>query len=337
MDGSSDLAIAVLLPCHNEEKTIGDVVARFRAALPGASVHVYDNNSTDLTALRARSAGAIVVKESRQGKGNVVRRMFADIDSDLYIMADGDGTYAPEDAPQLINALLTERADMAVGTRRGVTDDAGRAGHAIGNLIFNRVYHRLFGRDFTDIFSGYRVFTRRFVKSFPAVSGGFEIETEMSVHASMLKIPTAEIALDYGRRVEGSASKLSTWRDGAKILWTFAMLLKETQPFRFFGSLSAVFAVASLGFMLPVLSEYVATGLVPRIPTWTLAVGLALMSMLLAVTGMILDSVACGRAEHKRLLYLAIGPVRGNRASAAIEPASARRRQTETRHQNHAA
>ena len=337
MDGSSDLAIAVLLPCHNEEKTIGDVVARFRAALPGASIHVYDNNSTDLTALRARSAGAIVVREPRQGKGNVVRRMFADIDADLYIMADGDGTYAPEDAPQLINALLTERADMAVGTRRGVTDDAGRAGHAIGNLIFNRVYHRLFGRDFTDIFSGYRVFTRRFVKSFPAVSGGFEIETEMSVHASMLKIPTAEIALDYGRRVEGSASKLSTWRDGAKILWTFAMLLKETQPFRFFGSLSAVFAVASLGFMLPVLSEYFATGLVPRIPTWTLAVGLALMSMLLAVTGMILDSVACGRAEHKRLLYLAIGPVRGNRMPSAIEPAAAQRRPTETRRQKRAA
>jgi glycosyltransferase involved in cell wall biosynthesis len=337
MDGSSDLAIAVLLPCHNEEKTIGDVVARFRAALPGASIHVYDNNSTDLTALRARSAGAIVVREPRQGKGNVVRRMFADIDADLYIMADGDGTYAPEDAPQLINALLTERADMAVGTRRGVTDDAGRAGHAIGNLIFNRVYHRLFGRDFTDIFSGYRVFTRRFVKSFPAVSGGFEIETEMSVHASMLKIPTAEIALDYGRRVEGSASKLSTWRDGAKILWTFAMLLKETQPFRFFGSLSAVFAMASLGFMLPVLSEYVATGLVPRIPTWTLAVGLALMSMLLAVTGLVLDSVACGRAEHKRLLYLAIGPVRGNRAPAAIEPTVARRRPTEPRRPKRAA
>lgn len=337
MDVSLDLSIAVLIPCHNEEKTIGDVVARFRAALPGASVHVYDNNSTDLTALRARSAGAIVVKEPRQGKGNVVRRMFADIDADLYVMADGDGTYAPEDAPQLVNALLTERADMAVGTRRGVTDDAGRAGHAIGNLVFNRIYHGLFGRDFTDIFSGYRVFTRRFVKSFPAVSSGFEIETEMSVHASMLKIPTAEIALDYGRRVEGSTSKLSTWRDGAKILWTFAMLLKETQPLRFFGALSAILAVTSIGFMLPVLSEYVATGLVPRIPTWILSIGLALMSMLLALAGMILDSVACGRAEHKRLLYLAIGPVRGNRIPAAIGPAPAQRRATEIRRQKRAA
>jgi glycosyltransferase involved in cell wall biosynthesis len=315
MDGSSDLAIAVLLPCHNEEKTIGDVVARFRAALPDASIHVYDNNSTDLTALRARGAGAIVVREPRQGKGNVVRRMFADIDADLYVMADGDGTYAPEDAPQLINALLTERADMAVGTRRGVTDDAGRAGHAVGNLIFNRLYHRLFGRDFTDIFSGYRVFTRRFVKSFPAVSGGFEIETEMSVHASILKIPTVEIALDYGRRVEGSTSKLSTWKDGAKILWTFAMLLKETRPFRFFGALSTAFAVASLGFMLPVLSEYAVTGLVPRMPTWVLSIGLALMSMLLAIAGMILDSVACGRAEQKRIFYLSLPSMRNDRSA----------------------
>lgn len=320
MHGFPDFSIAVLLPCHNEEKTVGDVVQRFRAALPEARIYVYDNNSSDLTALRARSAGAIVVRERRQGKGNVVRRMFADIDADLYVMADGDGTYQPEDAPQLINTLLTERADMAVGTRRGVTDDAGRAGHAIGNLIFNRLYHGLFGRDFTDIFSGYRVFTRRFVKSFPAVSGGFEIETEMSVHASMLKIPVSEIALDYGRRVEGSSSKLSTWRDGARILWMFAMLLKETQPFRFFGLLSMILAVASLGFMLPVLAEYVETGLVPRMPTWILSIGLALMSMLLAVTGMILDSVARGRAEHKRLLYLSIDPVHGRRPASEITP-----------------
>ena len=329
--------IAVLVPCYNEEATIGAVVRDFRKHLPSADIYVYDNNSKDKTVERAREAGAIVRKEERQGKGNVVRRMFADIDADLYVMADGDGTYAPEDAPQLVNALLTERADMAVGTRRGVTDDAGRAGHAIGNLVFNRIYHGLFGRDFTDIFSGYRVFTRRFVKSFPAVSSGFEIETEMSVHASMLKIPTAEIALDYGRRVEGSTSKLSTWRDGAKILWTFAMLLKETQPLRFFGALSAILAVASIGFMLPVLSEYVATGLVPRIPTWILSIGLALMSMLLALAGMILDSVACGRAEHKRLLYLAIGPVRGNRIPAAIGPAPAQRRATEIRRQKRAA
>ena len=204
------------------------------------SIYVYDNNSSDLTALKARAAGAIVIREPRQGKGNVVRRMFADIEADIYLMADGDGTYAPEDAPQLINTLLTERSDMAVGTRRGVTDDAGRAGHAFGNRIFNGLYKRLFGRDFTDIFSGYRAFTRRFVKSFPAVSGGFEIETEMSVHASQLKLPVSEIALDYGRRPEGSSSKLVDLQDGAKILWMFAMLMKETQPLRFFGAFAGV-------------------------------------------------------------------------------------------------
>ncbi|AZO20727.1 MAG: glycosyltransferase [Mesorhizobium sp.] len=299
-------AIAVLLPCYNEELTIGEVVRRFRETLPSAAIYVYDNNSKDLTALRARSAGAIVVREPRQGKGNVVRRMFADIDADIYVMADGDGTYAPEDAPQLINTLLTERCDMVVGTRRGVTDDAGRSGHAFGNRLFNRLYKGLFGADFTDIFSGYRVFSRRFVKSFPAVSGGFEIETEMSVHASQLKLPVSEMALDYGRRPEGSSSKLSTFRDGARILWMFAMLMKETQPLRFFGTFALFFLAASIGLMIPVLIEFAETGLVPRLPTWVLSVGLLLLSMLAAVTGLILDSVSRGRAEQKRIFYLSI-------------------------------
>ena len=305
-----DLAIAILIPCYNEEQTIDDVVSRFRAALPWASVYVYDNNSSDLTALRARASGAIVIREPRQGKGNVVRRMFADIEADIYVMADGDGTYAPEDAPQLINTLLTERADMVVGTRRGVADDAGRAGHAFGNRIFNSLYKRLFGRDFTDIFSGYRAFTRRFVKSFPAVSGGFEIETEMSVHASQLKLPVSEIALDYGRRPEGSASKLSTYKDGAKILWMFAMLVKETQPLRFFGAFSAVFMATGLVLMTPVLIEFFETGLVPRLPTWVLSVALVLLSMLMAVAGLILDSVSRGRAEQKRIFYLSMSSTR---------------------------
>lgn len=313
------LVVAVLLPCHDEEKTIGDVVARFRSALPEATIYVYDNNSADLTALRARAAGAVVVREPRQGKGNVVRRMFADIDADIYIMADGDGTYAAEDAPQLINTLLTERADMVVGVRRGVSADAGRHGHAFGNRIFNRLYHALFGRDFTDILSGYRIFTRRFVKSFPAVSGGFEIETEMSVHASQLKLPVSEIALDYGRRPEGSHSKLATFRDGARILRMFLVLMKETQPFRFFGLLSVIFAVASLAFMAPVLREYIATGLVPREPTWIMAVALAIMSMLLLMTGTILDSVARGRAELKRMVYLAVDASRDGEALGALE------------------
>lgn len=317
-----DPQIAVLLPCYNEEHTIADVVARFRAALPGAHIHVYDNNSSDLTALRARAAGAIVVREPRQGKGHVVRRMFADIEADIYVMADGDGTYAPEDAPLLVNTLLTERADMAVGTRRGVHDDAGRAGHAFGNRLFNTLYNRLFGRDFSDIFSGYRAFTRRFVKSFPAVSGGFEIETEMSVHASSLKIPVCEIALDYGRRAEGSASKLSTLRDGAKILWMFAMLMKETRPARFFAALAIVFLAASLTFMVPVLAEYFRTGLVPRVPTWILSIGLLLLSMIMMVAGLILDSVARGRAEQKRMVYLAL-PASCRRVRA--QPADRRR------------
>jgi hypothetical protein len=193
-----------------------------------------------------------------------------------------------------------------VGTRRGVTDDAGRAGHAFGNRIFNGLYKRLFGNDFTDIFSGYRAFTRRFVKSFPAVSGGFEIETEMSVHASQLKLPVSEIALDYGRRPEGSASKLSTYRDGAKILWMFAMLVKETQPLRFFSAFATLFLLAGLALMIPVLVEYVETGLVPRIPTWILSLGLLIMSALMIVTGLVLDSVSRGRAEQKRIFYLSI-------------------------------
>jgi glycosyltransferase involved in cell wall biosynthesis len=311
-------AIAVLLPCYNEELTIADVVRRFRETLPTAAIYVYDNNSRDLTALRARAAGATVIREPRQGKGNVVRRMFADIEADIYLMADGDGTYAPEDAPQLINTLLTERSDMVVGTRRGVTDDAGRTGHAFGNSIFNSLYKWLFGSEFTDIFSGYRAFTRRFVKSFPAVSGGFEIETEMSVHASQLKLPVSEIGLDYGRRPEGSSSKLSTYRDGAKILWMFAMLMKETQPLRFFGAFAVLFLASSLFLMVPVLIEFVETGLVPRMPTWVLSVGLLLLSMLAAVTGLILDSVSRGRAEQKRIFYLSMpsGRVERERASA---------------------
>lgn len=323
-----DLSIAVLIPCYNEQQTIADVVTRFRAALPAASIYVYDNNSCDLTPLRARAAGAIVIREPRQGKGNVVRRMFADIDVDIYLMADGDGTYAPEDAPQLVNTLITERCDMVVGTRRGVTNDAGRSGHAFGNRIFNGLYKRLFGRDFTDIFSGYRVFTRRFVKSFPAVSGGFEIETEMSVHASQLKLPVAEITLDYGRRPEGSSSKLSTFRDGTKILLMFAMLMKETQPFRFFGSFAVVFLLSGLALMTPVLIEYSQTGLVPRMPTWVLSVALVLMAMLMLVAGIVLDSVSRSRAEQKRICYLGMPFMRTERmpvAKAADRPAKVTR------------
>lgn len=298
--------IAILLPCYNEAMTIAGVVRGFREALPGARIYVYDNNSTDGTALQAMLAGALVMRERRQGKGHVVRRMFADIEADIYIMADGDGTYTPQDAEELVRTLLTERADMVVGTRRGVHADAGRQGHAAGNRLFNFLYRTMFASDFTDIFSGYRAFSRRFVKSFPAVSGGFEIETEMSVHASLLKLPVCEIELDYGRRPEGSHSKLSTFKDGARILWMFAMLMKETRPFAFFGLISGAFMAASLIFMAPVLVAYFQTGLVERMPTWVFSLVLMLVSLLIFTAGLILDSVSRARAEQLRIHYMSL-------------------------------
>lgn len=317
---SDNLDIAVLLPCYNEAATIDAVVRGFRAALPQARIFVYDNNSTDGTALRAMLAGATVMRERRQGKGHVVRRMFADIDADIYVMADGDGTYRPEDAEELVRTLLTERADMVVGTRRGVHDDAGRQGHAFGNRIFNTLYRAIFGADFSDIFSGYRAFSRRFVKSFPAVSAGFEIETEMSVHASRLKLPVNELELDYGRRPEGSHSKLSTFKDGAKILWMFAMLAKETRPFAFFSVLSALFMTGSLSFMTPVLVEYFETGLVARMPTWVLSMALMMISIMMFTAAVILDSVARSRAEHLRIQYLNAGVDRRSHGADAKGP-----------------
>ncbi|QRM53908.1 glycosyltransferase [Sinorhizobium sp. BG8] len=310
--------VAVLLPCYNEAQTIGDVVAGFRAALPHARIYVYDNNSTDSTALRAALAGARVVRERRQGKGNVVRRMFSDIDADIYLMADGDGTYPPRDAQELIRTLLTEGADMVVGTRRGVRADAGRQGHAIGNRIFNLLYRSLFGSDFTDIFSGYRAFSRRFAKSFPAVSGGFEIETEMSVHASRLRLPVAELELDYGRRPEGSHSKLSTFRDGGKILWMFAMLMKETRPFTFFGAISGAFMLSSLLFMAPVVTAYFQTGLVDRLPTWVLSMALMMISFMIFTAGLILDSLARARSEQLRIHYMGLPSTRGETAVVPV-------------------
>ena len=300
------LKIAVLLPCHNEALTIGDVVRGFAAALPNAGIFVFDNNSTDDTARAAAHAGARVFRETRQGKGNVVRRMFADIEADVYIMADGDGTYDPADAPSLVNALITEHVDMVVGVRRGVSLDAGRYGHAFGNRTFNRLYGWLFGRGFTDILSGYRAFTRRFVKSFPAISTGFEIETEMSVHASQLMIPVAEIDLNYGRRPNGSASKLRTFRDGLRILKMFAMLMKETRPFIFYGIFAALLAMAGAILMFPVIVTYFQTGLVPRLPTAVVATGMFVTAFLLGTCGLILDSLSRSRVEHKRILFLTV-------------------------------
>ena len=306
-----DLNIAVLLPCYNEEAAIAQVVLDFRRVLPGTRIYVYDNNSSDNTAEQATRAGATVVPSRRQGKGNVVRQMFADIDADIYIMADGDGTYDVSAAPNLIQTLLDDRADMVVGTRNDVTVDAGRKGHAFGNNLFNKVYQAIFGNDFTDIFSGYRVFTRRFAKSFPAMSPGFEIETEMSVHASSLRLPVVEVGTHYGVRGEGSESKLSTFRDGFKILRMIATLMKETRPFLFFSYIAIGLVGLSMFSAAPVLLEYFQTGLVERMPTWVLSMTMLLASMMVFMAGVILDSVARGRNEQKRVHYLSISPSRG--------------------------
>lgn len=306
-----DLNIVVLLPCYNEGASIAEVVLEFRRALPGKRIFVYDNNSSDNTTEQAARAGATVVPCRRQGKGNVVRQMFADIDADIYIMADGDGTYDSSRAPELIQTLLEQRADMVVGTRRDVKVDAGRQGHALGNKIFNLVYQSIFGNDFTDIFSGYRVFTRRYAKSFPAMSPGFEIETEMSVHASVLRLPVVEVECDYGRRQEGSVSKLSTFGDGFKILRMMGSLMKETRPFIFFSYISIGLVGLSMFSAAPVLLEYFTTGLVSKMPTWVLSMTMLLASMMVFMAGVILDSVARGRREQKRIHYLSIAPSRG--------------------------
>ncbi len=303
-DAARELEIAVTIPCYNEAATIAEVIAGFRAALPGAEIYVYDNNSSDGTAEIAAGAGAIVRREMRQGKGHVVRRMFADVDADIYVMADGDATYDASMAPTLIELLVKNQVDMVVGTRANVTSDAGREGHAFGNRVFNGLYHRIFGRDFTDIFSGYRIFTRRFVKSFPAVSAGFEIETEMSVHASQLGIPTLERPTRYGVRPEDSESKLKTFRDGFRILGMFAMLAKETRPAAFFGLIGAALMLAAAAMSIPLILTYLETGLVPRFPTAILATGIVIIGVISAVCGLILDSLARARIEAKRAVFL---------------------------------
>jgi len=297
-------SIAVLLPCYNEEAAIADVVDGFRRALPSARIYVYDNNSTDGTCDVAAKAGAIVRTEPYQGKGNVVRRMLADIDADIYVIADGDATYDPTAAGKLIDRLATDNLDMVVGTREGGGEEAYRRGHQWGNLFFNKVVTRLFGPGFTDILSGYRVFSRRFAKSFPVTSSGFEIETELSVHALDLKIATAEMPLKYGARPEGSESKLNTYKDGARILWTIAMLYKELRPFRFFGITGLALMAMSFGLALPLLLTWAETGLVPRFPTAILSMGIMQLGFMSIGCGMVLESVAQGRREAKRMRYL---------------------------------
>ena len=298
-----DKTIAILVPCKDEAITIRTVVEDFRKAVPGASVYVYDNNSTDETVLVAREAGAIVGREARPGKGNVVRRMFSEIEADIYVLVDGDDTYDASQAPALIAKLAEDGADMVVGAREGAHDNHQRKGHAFGNRMFNVLYSRLFGQDFSDIFSGYRVFSRRFVKSFPAVSAGFEIETELAVHASQLRLPVAEMALPYRDRPEGSESKLSTFRDGARILKTIIVLAKEYKPFHFFGAIGLAGMILSVLLAIPIFIEYAETGLVSRFPTAILCTGIMIVSMLTITAGVVLDSIRRMRAEIKRMFY----------------------------------
>lgn len=297
--------VAVLVPCHNEAQTIGGVVSAFMRALPGATVYVYDNRSTDGTAEAAAASGATVRREMRPGKGNVVRRMFGDVEADVYILVDGDGTYDADAAPRMVELLTMGMLDMVVANRQGVYQNAHRAGHGFGNRVFNAFYRAVFGSEFRDIFSGYRAFSRRFVKSFPAVSRGFEIETEMSVHASELRLPVAEIEAPYGQRPEGSVSKLNTFRDAARILRMMLILYKEVRPARFFGYIAAVLFSVALLLGIPLIETFLQTGLVPRFPTAILATGLAVLSAISLTCGLILDSVARSRLEQKRFAYLA--------------------------------
>ena len=301
--------VAVIIPCYNEAAAIGKVVADFRAALPHADVVVYDNNSRDGTCEVAAAAGAIVRSEPRQGKGNVVRRMFADVDADVYVMADGDATYDAAAAPALIATLVDQRLDMVVGCREGGGEAAYRAGHRFGNRLFTTFLAQLFGRSFTDILSGYRVFSRRFVKSFPSLSNGFEIETEITVHALSLRMPVGEVATRYGERPEGSASKLSTYRDGWRILRTMIRLFRQERPNAFFGILAGVLALISVILAVPLVTTYLETGLVPRFPTAILCTGLMIMAMLSITCGLVLDTVTHGRHEIRRLAYLTLPAV----------------------------
>ena len=297
--------IAVLVPCYNEALTVGRVVAEFRKALPGCAIYVYDNRSTDGTGDIARAAGAQVRREPRPGKGGVVRRMFAEIDADIYVMTDGDATYDATRAPEMVAMLAADDLDLVTGVRDDEGRDAAyRRGHRFGNRAFNALLGRLSGERPADMFSGYRVLSRRFVKSFPMEARGFEIETELTVHALELRVPTAEIRTRYFERPAGSASKLSTYRDGFRILATMARLFRDVKPLPFFSGVAALFAAVGLALGAGVTVEYMETGLVPRLPTAVLATGLMLLASLSFACGMILDSVARGRRETKRLAYL---------------------------------
>jgi glycosyltransferase involved in cell wall biosynthesis len=301
--------IAVLIPCCNEEAAIGTVVRDFRRVLADCTIFVYDNNSNDRSREVALAAGAIVRTEPLQGKGNVVRRMFADIEADVFVLVDGDNTYDAESAPKLVDLLLREALDMVNASRVASSDLAYRAGHQLGNAMLTGLVSRIFGNRLTDMLSGYRVFSRRFVKSFPALTSGFEIETEFTVHALELRLPIAEVPTPYRERPAGSMSKLRTYRDGVRILRTIMALIKQERPMQFFASISACLAIVSTVLVVPVIQTFLSTGLVPRLPTAILSMGIMLLAFLSLTCGLILETVTRGRIEAKRLHYLGV-PIR---------------------------
>ena len=294
-----------MVPCYNEQVAIPLVVRDFKAALPEAVVYVYDNNSSDGTIEAARGAGAVVRSETLQGKGHVIRRMFADIEADAYVMVDGDATYEAGSAPAMVRLLLDDGLDMVTGTRISHEESAYRPGHRFGNVMLTGIVRLIFGDRITDMLSGYRVFSRRFVKTFPALSSGFETETEFTVHALELAMPVGEVETPYKPRLQGSISKLNTYGDGLRILRTIMLLVKEERPLQFFMLSAFVLFLMAVIAGIPVVSDYMRTGLVPRLPTAVLATGLVLLGFLSITCGLILDSVARGRKEFKRLLYLA--------------------------------
>lgn len=312
--------LAVLIPCHNEAAAIEDVVADFRHVLPDAEIYVYDNNSRDETALKASRAGAHVRHEMLQGKGNVVRRMFSDVEADIYVLVDGDGTYDPASAPEMVRMLLQNRLDMVNGARASSDKAAYRRGHRTGNLLLSGLVGWVFGDQVTDMLSGYRVFSRRFVKSFPAMSSGFEIETELTVHALELRLPLAEMETPYRERIVGGNSKLRTYSDGLRIMKTIVWMVKQERPLQSFSIAALALFVLGLTLSVPVLLQYHLTGMVPRLPTAILSMGMVLLSFLLLACGLILDSVAVGRKEAKRMVYLSIPFFAGNHPAEAKEP-----------------
>jgi glycosyltransferase involved in cell wall biosynthesis len=307
-EGSSDrpFSIVVLIPCYNEELAIADVIKGFRRSLPDATIHVYDNNSADRTRLVARSVGAVVRSEALRGKGNVVRRMFADVEGDIYLLVDGDGTYDPAVAPRMVHELIEHQLDMVTAVRMPVRQNAFRPGHRIGNRILNALVCHVFGNRVSDMLSGYRAFSRRFVKSFPALASGFETETEFTIHALELKMPIGEVPTDYRDRVAGSRSKLRTCADGIRILRAIMMLVKQERPLQCFGLTGLVLLIVGLGLGTPVILDFLRSGLVPRLPSALLATGLMLAASLSFVCGLVLDQVARGRKELKRLAYLSL-------------------------------